>query len=148
MHIQIYICVLYMCIHMYICVYIYICISDGQNLLSDNSSIISRWSEHFQSLFNTNRNEQDTAIHHIPQLPLKQELDEPLALHETIEVIVHLQCRKAAGVDGIPPEIQKCGSLMLHPYCSTTASQASSALILEDPHKSLWFSDIIFLTLH
>ena len=48
---------------------------------------------------------QNTAIHRIIHLPLKLELDEPPTLVETIEAIAHLQCRKAAGVDGNLPEI-------------------------------------------
>ena len=88
--------------------------SDGQNLLSDNTSIHAGWPEHFQSLFTANHNVQDTAIHRIPQLPLKQELYEPPTRQETIMAIAHLQCHKAAGADNITPEIWKFGSPMLH----------------------------------
>ena len=78
---------------------------DGQNLISCNKSICALWSEHFLILFSANRNVQDTAIHRIPKLPLRQELDEPPAFQETIEAIVRLQFRKVARVDDIAPEI-------------------------------------------
>ena len=87
---------------------------DGQKVLSDNSSILARWSEHFQSLISANRNVTDTAIHHITQFPFKQELDKPPTLQETIEAIAHLQCHKAAGVDGNPPVIWNINGPMLH----------------------------------
>ncbi|CAI9737472.1 Hypothetical predicted protein [Octopus vulgaris] len=60
--------------------------SDGQDL-TDNTSILARWSEHFQSLFSANRTIQDAAILRIPQLPLKEELNKPPTLEETIEAI-------------------------------------------------------------
>ena len=77
-------------------------------------SILDRSPEHIQILFSVNRNEQDTAIHHFPQLPFKQELDNPHTLQETIETTAHHQCRKAASVDGIPPEDFKLGGPMIH----------------------------------
>ena len=88
--------------------------SDGQVLLTDNASILARWSEHFQTLFCANRTVQDTAIDRVPQLPLKEELDDPPTFEELIEAIEQLKSRKAAGVDGIPPEIWKHGGPALH----------------------------------
>ena len=57
--------------------------SDVLDLLTDNISIHACWSEHILSLFSANRGMQDTDIHGIPQLPLKQELDNPPTLNET-----------------------------------------------------------------
>ena len=87
--------------------------SDGQNLPLDNYLIIVRWSENLQSPISANRNVQDNAIHRIPQLPLKLELDAPPTLQETIEAIAHLPCCKTAGVDGIQPVIWKFVGPML-----------------------------------
>ena len=56
--------------------------SDGQDLLTYNTSILARWSEHFQTLFSANHTVQDTAIDRVPQLPPIQELDEPPTLKE------------------------------------------------------------------
>ena len=88
--------------------------SDGQNLRSDNISILSRGHQCFQSFFCVKCNVLDTAIHSIPHLPLKHELDQSLTLNGTIKAISHLQCRKAADVEDIPPEIRKLGSQRLH----------------------------------
>ncbi|GFO14619.1 endonuclease-reverse transcriptase [Plakobranchus ocellatus] len=88
--------------------------SDGLDLLTDSTSILTRWSEHFQNLFSANRTVQDTAMDRIPQLPLRDELDEIPSLEETIEAISQLKSRKAAGVDSIPPEIWKDGGPTLH----------------------------------
>ncbi|XP_029637978.1 uncharacterized protein LOC115213182 [Octopus sinensis] len=89
--------------------------SDGQDL-PDNTSILARWSEHFQSLFSANRTIQDAAILRIPQLPLKEELNKPPTLEETIEAIGKLKSHKAAGVDDVPPKIWKNGGPMLHDF--------------------------------
>lgn len=88
--------------------------SEGQDLLTDNTSILARWSEHFQTLFSANRTVYDTAIDRVPELPLKEELDEPPTLEELTETIEQLKSRKAAGVDGIPPEIWKHGGPALY----------------------------------
>ena len=87
---------------------------DGRDLLTDNASILERWSEHFHCLFNEDRRVQDTAINRIRKLPIKEELDEPPSLEETITAINQLKSRKAAGIDGIPPEIWKHGGPALH----------------------------------
>ena len=80
-----------------------LCSSDGQDLLTDNSSILARWSEHFQTLFSANRTVQGI-----------EELNEPPTLEELTKAIETLESRKAAGVDGIPPEIWKLGCPALH----------------------------------
>ena len=87
---------------------------DGQNLFTDNTSIFARWSEHFQTLFSANHTVQETAINRVPQLPPIEALDEPPTLEELTEAIDQLKSRKAAGVDGIPPEIWKHGGAALH----------------------------------
>ena len=81
--------------------------SDGQNLFTDNTSILACWSEHFQTLFSANRAVQVTAINRVPQLSPIEALDEPPTLEEL--TVDQLKSHKAAGVDGIPPEIWKQG---------------------------------------
>ena len=75
--------------------------TDGQALLTDNSSILSRWSQHFQTLFSADRTVHDAAILCIPQQPVKAELDEIPSLEEITKAVQQLKCGKAAGVDGI-----------------------------------------------
>lgn len=88
--------------------------ADGEVLLTDTASILSCWSEHFQALFSTARVVQDSAILHISQLPVIVELDEPPSMKELTEAIEQTKSGKAAGVDGIPPEIWKDGGPALH----------------------------------
>ena len=88
--------------------------SDGQDFLIDNTSILACWSEHFQTLFSANRTVLDNAIDRVPQLPFKEELNEPPTLEELTEAIEQFKSRKAAGVDSIPSEIWKYGGPALH----------------------------------
>ncbi|RVE61997.1 hypothetical protein OJAV_G00176660 [Oryzias javanicus] len=88
--------------------------TDGQALLSDKVSILNRWSEHFQALFSADRSVDSASILHIPQQPVKSELDEPPTLEETTKATQQLKSGKAAGIDGIPPEIWKHGGPALH----------------------------------
>ena len=88
--------------------------TDGQALLTDKASILNRWAEHFQTLFSADRSVDEPAIQQIPQQPVKEELDEAPTLEEVIKATNQLKCGKAAGVDGIPPEIWKYGGAALH----------------------------------
>ncbi|XP_037790205.1 uncharacterized protein LOC119585608 [Penaeus monodon] len=88
--------------------------ADGQVLFTDKTSILSRWSEHFQALFSADRVVQDSAVLRICQKPVIEELDELPSIEEISKAIEQLKCGKAAGVDGIPPEIWKDGGPTLH----------------------------------
>ncbi|XP_037793440.1 uncharacterized protein LOC119588873 [Penaeus monodon] len=88
--------------------------ADGQALFTDKTSILSRWSEHFQALFSADRVVQDSAVLRIRQKPVIEELDELPSIEEISKAIEQLKCGKAAGVDGIPPEIWKDGGPTLH----------------------------------
>ena len=81
-----------------------LCSADGLELLTDKTAILSRWSEHFQALFNANWTVEDSVILRIPQQPVKADLDNPPSFEETTKAIEQIKCGKAAGVDGIPPE--------------------------------------------
>ena len=74
-----------------------------------NPCILGRWSEHFQALFSADRVVHDSAILRIPQQPVKVELDDPPSLRKLTKAIKQLKSVKAAGVDGIPPNIWKKG---------------------------------------
>ncbi|XP_071504643.1 uncharacterized protein [Diadema antillarum] len=88
--------------------------ADGEVLLNYKTSILTRWSEHFQSLFSANRIVQESALLQIPQQLFKPELDEFPTLEETLKAIEQMKIGKAAGVDGIPPEVWKAGGKALH----------------------------------
>ncbi|GFR83781.1 hypothetical protein ElyMa_002401100 [Elysia marginata] len=70
--------------------------SDGQQLLTEKPDILTRWAEHFNTLFSIDRSVQDAALHCIPHLPLIEELDDPPTLEETITAIGQLKSHKAA----------------------------------------------------
>ena len=74
--------------------------SDCQDLLTDNTSTLARWSEHLESLFNVDRTMQDTAIHCVPQLQLK-----PPTIVEIPGTIEQLWSNKAAGAGGFPSKV-------------------------------------------
>jgi len=78
---------------------------DGMTLLTDKESILSRWTQHFQVLFEANQKVQENAIQAIPQSPLLTNLDSPLALEEVAKAVKQLKSGKAAGGDAIPPEL-------------------------------------------
>ncbi|XP_063600256.1 uncharacterized protein LOC134776430 [Penaeus indicus] len=87
--------------------------ADGQALFTDKTSILNRWSEHFQALFSADRVVQDSAVLRIPQKPVIVELDELPSMEEVSKAIEQLKSGKA-GVDRIPPEIWKDGGPTLH----------------------------------
>ncbi|CAH1277410.1 Hypp9610 [Branchiostoma lanceolatum] len=55
-----------------------------------------------------------SAIQRIPQEPMKEELDLASTLEEVIKALDQQKSGKAAGVDGIPPEVWKHGGAPLH----------------------------------
>ena len=56
--------------------------ADGQAILTDKTSILSRRSEYFQALFSADRVVQDSALLRIPQLPIKEELEKRPSMQE------------------------------------------------------------------
>ena len=80
-----------------------LCCVDGQVVLTDQASILTRWSEHYQSLFGADHVAQDPAVLQIPQQPFKTELDELSSVKEIIKAIEQLRSGRVVGVDGIPP---------------------------------------------
>ena len=88
--------------------------ADGWVLFTDKASILSCWSEHFQSLFNADSVVQDPAVLCIPQQPFKAELDELPSMKEITKAIEQLRSGKALGVYRILPELWKEGGPALH----------------------------------
>ena len=83
-------------------------------MLTDKTDILSRWAEHFQTLFSTDRTFQEPALLQIQQLRVKTELDVIPTLEEITKAIKQLKTGKAAGTDSIPSEIWKYGGPGLH----------------------------------
>ena len=82
-------------------------------LLTDNEAINRRWSEHFNQLLNRPSAVDPAAIEEIEIRPTCLDLDEPPTEEEVEKAISELQCGKAAGPDGIPPEVFKTGGATL-----------------------------------
>ena len=80
---------------------------DRQVLFTDKTSILGRWSEHFQSLFSADYVIQAPAVLRIPQQPFKAELDELSFVKEGTKAIEKQRSGRAVGVDRIPPELGK-----------------------------------------
>lgn len=85
---------------------------DG-TLLKDSNEIIARWSEHFSSLLNLINPVQPNFIENLQPSPVVRELDESPTLIEVINAVNHLKSGKSPGLDGIPPEVMKCGGYLL-----------------------------------
>ena len=76
--------------------------TDGMETFSDNKRVVSRWSEHFQKLFNIPGDIHHEALDNIPQCITKTSLDEFSTMAEMARAIASLK-------DGIPAEVWKHG---------------------------------------
>lgn len=102
---------------------------DGSVLHTDKNKIMERWREHFNFLLNPETTVDDDVVSNIPQLPVRYHMDAPPTGEELDKAIKRTKCGKAAGPDGIPPEVWKYGgpalrNQLLQLFCniwSTTA---------------------------
>ena len=83
--------------------------ADGTTLIKDKEGISRRWAEHYESLLNGGLLPDQSILDQIPQRPIKDEMDAPPSLQELEECIIALRNHKAAGGDGLPPELFKYG---------------------------------------
>ena len=74
--------------------------AEGKELLTENDSILNRWSEHFHTLFNACHTIQQSVIDRISQQPVNTELDMTPTPQEALKAIEQLKNGKAAGIDG------------------------------------------------
>ncbi|VDM01617.1 unnamed protein product [Schistocephalus solidus] len=81
--------------------------SDGTTLLTEKSQILKRWAEHFRSVLNCSSAISDATIDRVPQVDMKNDLDLPPSLPETIRAMQQISSGKALGSDVIPPEVYK-----------------------------------------
>ena len=81
--------------------------ADGTTLITDKSSILERWAEHFETVLNRPSNINDEAISQLPQVPINLEMDAPPTLPEVEKAIHQLSNGKAPGADAIPAEVYK-----------------------------------------
>ena len=78
-------------------------------VLTEPSSILERWAEHFDSVLNQSSTFDMSLLDEIPQWNANEELDALPNLEEILKSIKQLSCGKSPGDDGIPPEVYKHG---------------------------------------
>ena len=79
--------------------------TNGTRLLKDKSEILKRWAEYFQILLNAANPTAASAIGELPQYPVATEMDGPITEEEIDKAISSLKAGKAAGPDGLPPDV-------------------------------------------
>ena len=77
--------------------------------LKDKSQILKRGSTYFSSILNNAYPIDETALDALPTLPTVHEMEAPPIIAEVDTAITGLKSDKAAGSDGIPPEVYKHG---------------------------------------
>ena len=96
--------------------------NDG-TLLKDKSQILARWAEYFATLLGASNPTDPTAIDELPQYPTVVEMDAPITETEVSSAINSLKAGKAAGPDGLPPEIFIHGGSDLTKFLTKFAQQ-------------------------
>ena len=86
--------------------------------------MLSCWSEHFQTIFVANCHVQDPAILCIPQLPIREELDEPPIIEETVKAIDPLKIEKQR--DSMEFQLRSGSIEVLH-YTASSMNSSSAA---------------------
>ena len=118
--------------------------TDGSILYTDKRKILERWRQHFKLLLNPQTSVADGADSNIPLLPIRYHMDKPPTREELDMAIKKTKCGKAAGPDGIPPEVWKYGgsalrNKLLQIFCNIWSTTA------EVPQD---FKDAIIVTIY
>ena len=87
--------------------------SDNQTLLSEKKDLLSRWTEHFNSLLNESNEVPPDVTRDLKQHPVQSWMDELPDLKEVADAISLLSSGKSPGSDGIHPEVIKLGGKSL-----------------------------------
>ena len=84
---------------------------NGQQLYTENSEILSRWAEHFNTLLNIPTDVSQGALDRLQKLPTAHWMDEEPTFEEFEKALDSIAEGKASGVDQIPGELLRhCGS--------------------------------------
>jgi len=86
---------------------------DGVTVYTNQSDILQRWAEHFNSLLNQQSSFDHTVLNEIPQWPVSESLAEPPSLNEVQWAIKQFSNGKVPGADSIPAEAYKLGGIQL-----------------------------------
>ena len=82
---------------------------NGKSVITDPDKILDRWVEHFDEVLNQPSDFDSSVLEEIPQWEINHKLDEQPTLVEVEKSIKQLASGKAAGADGIPPDVYKHG---------------------------------------
>ena len=82
---------------------------NGKSVITDPDEILDRWVEHFDEVLNQPSNFDSSVLEDLPQWETNYKLDEEPTLAEVEKSIKQLASGKAAGADGIPPDVYKHG---------------------------------------
>ena len=82
---------------------------DGKTVITDPEEILNRWEEHFDSVLNQPSEFDMSVLYKLPHWEVNPDLAVPPSLKEIKDSMKQLTAGKAAGADGIPPEIYKQG---------------------------------------
>ena len=85
---------------------------DG-TVIHDKGKQMERWIEHYAELLSRETSVTADALQDVETLPCMTELDELPTEEELSDAIDCLSSGKAPGMDGIPPEVIKCGKPVL-----------------------------------
>ena len=75
--------------------------------------ILDRWHEHFEGVFNTANEYQESVVDDVQQLPLREEMAGPPTVEEVADAIGRLTRGKAGGESEILPELLQFGGAVL-----------------------------------
>lgn len=87
--------------------------ADGSRVITDQGEVLNRWKEHFEDLLNRPSTVSDEAMANLVERPVLDATGSPPTLDEVKQAVKTLKSRKAAGQDGIPPEVFKYGGIEL-----------------------------------
>ena len=82
-------------------------------VITDKAKQMDRWKEHYAELLSTETSITAEALQSIETLPCMSELDNLPTKKELSDALDCMTSGKAPGMDGIPPELLKCGKDVL-----------------------------------
>jgi len=82
-------------------------------MITDRAGILSRWAEHFNSILNQISEFDDSVVNEIPDWEVDDNLMIPPDATDVARAISQLSSGKAAGLDGLSPELLNIESRIL-----------------------------------
>jgi len=86
---------------------------DGSSLITDRQGILSRWAEHFHGVLNQTSTFDPSVLNLIPNWAVNMDLIQPPNVDELRRAVNQMASGKVPGIDGLPAEVFKAGSLNL-----------------------------------